>query len=139
MTTKTTHMLVATLLCSAGLVLTPAHQVKAQLPPDADLTTINQFIDVMDGYLDVTDKWMKLVEDEDSVIYLVAEGVAEVYEAKGDAVGAIPELEKMVEKYKSRPRVTTAIRFKLRDLYKESGQYDKALKELHAILASRTP
>ena len=138
MTTKTYPILAAALLCFA-LALAPGRQAKAQLPPDADLTTINQFIDVMDGYLDVTDKWMKLVEDEDSVIYLVAEGISEVYEEKGDAVGAIPELEKMVEKYKSRPRVTTAIRFKLRDLYKESGQYDKALKELHAILASRTP
>ena len=139
MKTTRIRILTASAILTLGLCTVLSHPSKAALPAGADLSTINQFIELMGGYLDISEQWMKLVEDDDFVIYLVAEGITEVYEAKGDPAGAVPELEKLADQFKGRPRVATAIRFKLRDLYKDSGQLDKALDELHAIQASKLP
>ena len=103
----------------------------------AELGVANQFIDLIGNYLDVSEHWMKLIEDEDLVIFLVAEGIAEVYKEKGEANDAIPELEEMAQRFADRPRVATAIHFKLRDLYKESGDWEKALKQAYLVVLEK--
>jgi len=101
-----------------------------------ELETAKQFLGVMQGYLEVSKQWMQHLEDPDMVVFLATEGIVEAYEEKGDKMGAVPELQDLLEKYGNNRVIRTAIRFKLRDLYKDSGQFDKALEELHAVLRS---
>jgi hypothetical protein len=123
-------------LCALPILL--AASAAQASPGSEELAAIQQFVTLMKDYLDVSEFWMTMLSEPDLAAFLVAEGITEIYEEKGDKAGAIPELEKMLVKYEKNATVVRAIRFKLRDIYKETGQTDKALSQLRAILDTDT-
>ena len=57
----------------------------------------------------------------------------ELYEQRGQKAQAIPHLERLLEQSSGNPVVENIVRFKLRDLYRDTGQGDRALAELDRI------
>ena len=57
-----------------------------------------------------------------------------IHEQKGNKLNAIPALRTILSEYEMSQGVRTAIHFKIKDIYKEAGEHDKALKELKTIL-----
>ena len=101
---------------------------------EPDLETITSFIGLMQSYLDVAEKWVEMVSDKETAIYLVAERTTEIYEQKGDKAKAVPRLREILSKYKDNRAVRNALHFKIAEIYKEAGQHEKALDELKTIL-----
>ena len=67
-------------------------------------------------------------------MFFAIEGIVEIYEQQGRRRDAIPHLRDVLERHSGNPTVRTITRFKLRDLYKETGQPDLALEELDTII-----
>ena len=76
---------------------------------------------------------MALLESEDAIAFMVAEGIAEIHEEQGDPLGACSELEGLLGNPNISARGKLAIRFKLRDIYKDAGQHKEALGQLKHI------
>lgn len=106
--------------------------------PDAEFETMSNVLGLMDQYLEVSSRWLQVVSQRESLILLAAEGIIEIYEAQGDKAKAIPHLRRVMEQYRQDPIVRNAIRFKIRDIYKERGMYEEALRELEAVIAENT-
>ena len=64
----------------------------------------------------------------------IAEGIVEIHEERGEKAKAIPILKTILDKYPDDQAVRNIIRFKLRDLYRETGQADLALAELDVLI-----
>jgi thioredoxin-like negative regulator of GroEL len=60
--------------------------------------------------------------------------IKEVYEKAGKKADAVNELQQMLNGLDD-PAARTALRFALADLYKETGQNEKALEQLREIVA----
>ncbi len=93
-----------------------------------------RFIDLMQAYLGVSDKWLELAGTQEAAVFFAIEGIVEIYEQQGRRRDAIPHLRDVLERHSGNPTVRTITRFKLRDLYKETGQPDLALEELDTII-----
>ena len=68
-------------------------------------------------------------------VYFAIEGIVEIYEERDEMKGAIPHLEAILDEYPDNLTVRTITRFKLRDIYNEAGERDRALEQLEAIIA----
>ena len=68
-------------------------------------------------------------------MYFAIEGIIEIYEARGELRDAGPHLEQILQKYGENRTLRAMIRFKLRDIYNETDQYEKALQQLEEIIA----
>jgi tetratricopeptide (TPR) repeat protein len=101
---------------------------------DGDLKVINQYLALMGNYLNIADKWVSMVKDDDTAVYLAVESLVEIYKEQGDKRKAIPKLRSLLNKYKSRKTVCRAILFKIKDIYKDNKEYDKALKVINEII-----
>ena len=99
---------------------------------DADVQI--EFIEIMTGYLDVTERIVALASTQEASVYFAVEGIVEIYEDRGELARAIPHLRKVLEQYPDNRAVRNIVRFKLRDVYKETGQADLALQELEAVI-----
>ena len=98
------------------------------------MTMMKSFIEVMRDYMAVSRQWVKMMKDDDMVIYFVAESTAEIFKAKGAPLDAIPELRALAAKCYGNPVAKKAIMFKIKDIYKEAQKYDEALKVLKEIV-----
>ena len=121
-----------TLLASCTLFVSLA--VATWQPLRADDQQI-EFLDTMDRYLNIADHYVALASRRDAAIYFAVEGIAEIYENKGEKAQAIPHLERLLKSHQGNPTAANIIRFKLRDLYRETGQAQKALDQLDAVMA----
>lgn len=101
----------------------------------ADMETTQQFLAMMEHYLDLSDKWVEMLSSEERAIFLAIEGITEIYEERGEKAAAIGHLRQLLERHKGNQTVRNAVHFKLRDIYRETGQSDKALAELDRIVA----
>lgn len=110
------------------LAITPA--AVAQPNPEEG----ERFVRLMSQYLQLADQVVQIASHREAAVFLALEGVFEVYEQRRDAPGAVRHLERMLKDYGSDPTVRNLIRFKLRDIYKETGQADKALEQLDLII-----
>lgn len=129
------RMLGIVMIAAVASVLTvPAVTAEPNAEEMAQVAMMKSFLGVMKEYTELAGNWMKLLEDQDAVAFLVAEGIAEIYEQKGDKRKALPELRKLLETPGLGEPGKRAIRFKIRDIYKEAGMHDEALTELKAIL-----
>ena len=72
---------------------------------EEEIGKITSFLGLMESYLDVSDKWVKMVSMEETTIYLVTERVVEIYEQRGDKAEAVPELRKILAKYEDDPTI----------------------------------
>ncbi len=93
-----------------------------------------QFIDLMDNYLGLSNRWVATASEPDTAVYLAIEGITEVYENRGEKAKAIPHLISIVDKSAGNRALRNIARFKLRDLYNETGRSDKALEQLELII-----
>ncbi|GEM_PF-1915987 len=107
---------------------------ESQSREEEEFGKTQSFMGLMDNYLSVAKRWVKMVSGRETTIYLAIERIAEIYEEKGEQVKAIPELRKILSKYEDSPTVKNVIRFKIAEIYTESGQAAKALEELNAII-----
>lgn len=95
-----------------------------------EIKMMTQFVDMIGAYLDVQRKWKTALDDKDMTLVIAMEALVELHESKGDKLKAIPDLQKMLAKYKDNDTIRKAILFKMKDVYKDSGDPDKALDVL---------
>lgn len=103
---------------------------------DSDLDQLeimSDFLEMMNEYLNFSKKFVDCLKDEDLSIYLIAESITEIYEKKGSKSDAIPDLRKLAAKKKKNKVAYKAILFKIKDIYKDNKEYDKALGVLQEI------
>lgn len=93
------------------------------------------FVDLMNQYLALGNAVVDTAERPEAAIFLAIEGIFEVYEKRRDAPNAIQHFERLLREHGENQTVRNLIRFKLRDIYKETGQSDKALEQLDLIVA----
>ena len=93
------------------------------------------YIELMDSYLEVSERFVNLAASPDASVYFAIEGMVEIYEERGEGRAAIPHLQQILEQYGDSRTIRTLIRFKLRDLYRDTQQSELALKELEAIIS----
>lgn len=107
--------------------LTPMASAQAQ---NVEVETIALF----QSYLDIAEQFVGFTAEQEATVFLAVEGIVEIYEARGEAAAAIPVLQAALAQYPEDQPARNIIRFKLRDLYRDTGQADLALAELQAIL-----
>ena len=93
-----------------------------------------EFIDLMGNYLGLSNDWVETATEPDTAVYLAIEGITEIYEQRGEKAKAIPHLVEIARKNANNRAVRNIARFKLRDLYNETGRSDKALEQLELII-----
>ena len=93
------------------------------------------FIDTLGSYMDVSEKLVSLAGDPETTIFFAIEGIVEIYERRNELAKVPPYLEKVLEKHPDNKTIRNIVRFKLRDVYNDTGQSDLALRELEAIIA----
>ena len=91
-------------------------------------------LDVMRNYLDVFDRYSRLSKDPTSAGVAAVVTAGEILRARG-ADPAIAYFNKMLPDVKNES-VQRAIRLQLVELYKMSGQQDKALEQLQVLITS---
>jgi thioredoxin-like negative regulator of GroEL len=89
-------------------------------------------VEMMRAYLDVVDRYAKVASDP------ATSGIAAVIAARDTlkprgADAAIDYFTKLLPEVKN-DSVARCIRAQLADLYKQAGQQDKALDQLHALI-----
>ncbi|MCG8459280.1 MAG: tetratricopeptide repeat protein [Holophagales bacterium] len=94
----------------------------------------SEFIGVMSGYLELSDQLVEMAARPETSIYFAIEGIVEIHEARGERAEAITHLKRMLEQHGDNQTVRNLIRFKLRDLYNQTGQAAKALEQLEQVL-----
>jgi len=92
-----------------------------------------QFIDLMNKYMALSEQVVESASRPESTIFMAVEGIFEVYEQRKDAPGAIEHLERILADTNNQT-VRNIVRLKLRDIYKETGQMDKALGQLDLVI-----
>lgn len=99
-----------------------------------DFEELTSYMELMDDYFTIADKWLKLASSEEAAVFFVVEKISEIHEKEGDQRKAIPELRKILTQYKNNPTIRNMVHFKIVEIYEDSGQSAKALAELQEIL-----
>ena len=94
-----------------------------------------RFVSLMTQYLSLAGSLVETAERPEAAVFMAIEGIFEVYEQRRDAPNAVKHFERLLAKHGDNRTVRNLIRFKLRDIYKETGQQDKALEQLDLIFA----
>lgn len=94
----------------------------------------DDFIEELQGYLALSEQFVDLANRSDAAVFFAVEGIVEIHEERGEEAAAIPILREALDKYPENQAVRNLIRFKLRDLYRETGQADLALAELQTLI-----
>lgn len=102
---------------------------------EESIETQQAFISVMDGYLDLSRDVVDIAAKRETTVFLAIEGIVEIYEARNDMDRAIEHLERIMIAYPDNLVIRNLVRFKLKDIYVETGRADKALEVLDALIA----
>ncbi len=94
-----------------------------------------KFVALMNDYLTLANKMVDAAEKPQAAIFMAIEGIYEVYEQRRDAPGAVRHLSEILDNHPNDRVVRNLVRFKLRDIYKETGEADKALEQMDKIIA----
>jgi hypothetical protein len=94
---------------------------------------LRQF-ELMRGYLDLVDRFSRLSRDPATAGVAAVISAAEILKPRG-ADAAIDYFNKLLPEVKNEA-VQRAIRIQLIELYKHSGQQDKALEQLDVLIKS---
>jgi len=116
----------------AGMLALSSSAAEAQQPGSEES---RQYVSLMSDYLSLADQVVDIARDRETAVFLALEGIFEVYEQRHDAPGAVRHYERLLEEHGSNATVRNLIRLKLRDIYKNTGQADKALEQLELIIA----
>lgn len=96
------------------------------------------FIEVLDKYLSLAQRVVDIASRREAVVFLAVEDITEIYNDRGEAAKGIEHLKRIMGQLPDDRTLRTIIRFKLRDLYQETGMTDKALAELDQIITENT-
>lgn len=118
------------LLLATGL-LAAAAGAQEHGPQEAEA---QRFIQLMESYLQLSNQMVDSASRNETAIYLAIEGISEIYEQRGEKAKAIPHLLGILEQNPTNRTIRNVARFKLRDLYNETGRSDKALEQLELII-----
>ena len=91
-------------------------------------------VEMLRGYLDLVDHFSRLAHDPTSTGIAAVITAGDILKARG-ADAAIDFYNKLLPDVKD-PAVGRAIRIQLADLYKNAGQADKALEQLHMLIVA---
>lgn len=94
----------------------------------------HDFLEEVNSYLDISQKYLNLADRKEAAIFFAVEGIVEIYEDRGEKANAVPALQQILEQYPDNQTVRNVVRFKLRDVYRETGKADMALAELQAVI-----
>ncbi|MEL6477500.1 MAG: hypothetical protein AAFR17_09240 [Pseudomonadota bacterium] len=121
------RLLIATLMATSSTFAMPAAAEDQDEEHAAHL-------ELFEGYLEISEKYLDLAKRKDAAVFFAIEGIAEIYENRGQAAEAIPILKAALETHAEDQAIRNVIRFKLRDLYRETEQSDLALAELQSVI-----
>ena len=121
-------------LCALILTLGSFNALADDYNEEEEIETFGAFIELMDNYLTVSDKWVNLVSTKEATVFFVVERIVEIHEEEGDSRKAIPDLRKILTSYQDNSTVRNFVHFKIAEIYKESGQSAKAINELYTLL-----
>ena len=94
-----------------------------------------EFVEILDGYMDVSEKFINMAGQQEAAVFFAIEGIVEIYEDRNELAKAPQHLQKILKKYPDNKTIRNIVRFKLRDVYNDTGKSDLALKELETIIA----
>ena len=129
---KKNRLIVVALLLVLAFALLPVGQALGRNP---EMEATQQFLTMMERYLEISDRWVEMLSSEERAVFLAVEGIVEIYEERGEKAAALDHLGGLLERHKGNQTVRNAVRFKMRDIYRETGQPQKALAELDRIIA----
>ncbi len=92
------------------------------------------FIEVLDKYLSLAERVVDIASRREAVVFLAVEDITEIYGERGEAAKGIEHLKRIMGQLPDDRTLRTIVRFKLRELYQETGMTDKALAELDQII-----
>lgn len=118
-----------------GLLASTAVTAALLMAPAASANEQEDFLQLMNQYLALSNAVVDTAARPEAAVYIAIEGIFEVYEQRRDAPSAVQHFERMLNEYGDNQTVRNLIRLKLRDIYKETGQTDKALQQLDLIVA----
>lgn len=101
-----------------------------------ELETMQRFISLVSDYVEFNHRWLELIDSRDGVAQMSAEGISEIHEERGRPLEAIPALRELARQYPKGSTARRAIHWKIKDIYKDAGQFDKALEEIEAFSAN---
>ena len=93
-----------------------------------------KYVGLMSQYLTLTEQVSDVASRPESTLFLAVEGIFEIYEQRRDAPAAIKHLERILADHGNNRTLRNIVRLKLRDIYKETGQGDKALEQLDLMI-----
>ncbi len=120
---KTPRVVIASLLISALWLAPASAQEDSQ-----------EMVDLMNSYLTLADRVVDAAERPQAAIFMAIEGIYEIYEKRRDAPGAVRHLSKILDQHPNDRVVRNLVRLKLSDIYKETGEPDKALEQMDLII-----
>lgn len=130
------------LLIGGLALLAPSSQANPSLPGGDEVYVEEEiFIDAIDtidtlgGYMDVSERFIRLAGRPEAAIFFAIEGIVEIYEQRNELALAPPHLQSILDKYPDNKTIRNIVRFRLRDVYNDTGRSDLALRELEAIIA----
>lgn len=94
-----------------------------------------EFVEILDGYMDVSEKFINMAGQQEAAVFFAIEGIVEIYEDRNELAKAPQHLQKILKKYPDNKTIRNIVRFKLRHVYNDTGKSDLALKELETIIA----
>ncbi|HVT90956.1 MAG TPA: hypothetical protein VHD56_19040 [Tepidisphaeraceae bacterium] len=100
-------------------------------PPPADM----QKVEALRAYLDVVDRMAKLSQDRTASGVAAVVSATDILRQRGPE-SAITYLNKTLAEVKD-PAIQRAIRIQLADLFRQSGQSDKALEQYDVLIKSQ--
>lgn len=123
------RLLTVTVMVVAATFTTPF-----ATPAAAEDHEEEHFLETLQDYLAIAETFVELSNRPDTTVFFAIEGIVEIHEQRGEQAAAIPILREALDKYPDNQAVRNVIRFKLRDLYRETGQTDLALIELKTVI-----
>lgn len=116
------------------LVLTPAAFLVPAYGQDGAPPQMLQQIDLLTRLLTLVGDFTKIVESPAGAGVTATMSLDDHFKAPAEAIAF---LEKVLPNVKEVP-VQRAIRIKLADLYKKTGQHEKAIEQLERLMTGRT-
>ncbi|MEM9557725.1 MAG: hypothetical protein AAGC60_25930 [Acidobacteriota bacterium] len=141
-TTETTHRPSPRSAWLRASLLSLAVLAMLAVPPSVAAGDEGAALGMMGDYLTLAERYTELASRPETSVFFAVEGIVEIYEARGELDQAVQHLERLLEKHSTSQTVRNIVRFKLRDLYNQTGRSQRALEELETVIeenAARPP
>ncbi len=117
------------LIAVTMMVATTAFAAPA-MAEEPEANEIELFLD----YMEIAEQFLSFANRTDAAVFFAVEGVVEIHEERGELAAAIPVLKSFLDQYPDNQAVRNVIHFKLRDLFRDTGQAEQALAQLRTVV-----